>query len=347
MLELLKELIFEHGITGYESGIRKLIESKLPRQFPKHIDNMGNMIVEAGAGEPEVIFAAHMDELGMIVSEIREDGFLHIRNLMDIDPRIMLGRVLRIKTKKGEVKGVVGLKPIHLMSEDRYERHREMSQIVLAENMFVDIGADSAEEAHSLGVEILDPVTFEKNFEVLNSKYVTSRGLDNRAGCTVLLEAINTVSKLKKMKGKAFFAFTVQEERTMRGANLVALNYKDVKRAFIIDTSSSGLIPSGARSKGPGKLGNGPAFRCVDETFIADQEFVKEIRQIAEKKKIPSQLIFTGGRTDAEPFDMHGPKTLPITIPVRYTHSPAEVVSLKDIENTSKLIYAIVEHYCG
>jgi endoglucanase len=225
------------------------------------------------------------------------------------------------------------------MSEDRHE----MRQVVQFEDMFVDVGADTAKDAHSLGIEILDPVTFQKSFEILNSKYVCTRGLDDRAGCAVLLQVIEKCCR-RKMKGKVFFAFTVQEERGLRGAQLVG-SYVKAKRAFAIDTASSALIPGSSPDRGPAVLGAGPAIRCADARYIADPEFAKEIRKIAAKKRIPTQMVFAGGSTDAAAIEVQGPKSLPITIPVRYSHSPAEVANLRDLENTVKLLIAIVEHY--
>jgi putative aminopeptidase FrvX len=339
VIELLKELILEHGVSGYEAGIRNLIESKLPPDITRTTDNLGNFIVQIGQGEDEILFTAHMDELGFIVSEVRPDGFLRIRSLGGIDPRLVPGRTMRIKTKKGEVCGVVGAIPPHIMSEDRHE----MKQVPQFEDMFVDVGASNAREAHSLGIEILDPVTFQKTFEILNTKYVSARGLDDRAGCAVLLQVIEKCYT-RKMKGKVSFAFTVQEERGLRGAQLVG-SYLKAKRAFAIDTAASALMPGSSPDRGPAVLGAGPALRCADSRYIADPEFVKEIRKIAARRRIPTQIIFAGGSTDVAAIEVQGPKSLPITIPLRYTHSPVEVANLQDLENTVKLVIAIVEHY--
>jgi len=340
-LELIKELVNVHGVTGYEAGVRHVIESKLPDGIEKTVDNMGDLIVTVGSGEGGVIFAAHMDELGMVVADIRDDGFLRIKSLGGIDPRVVPGRVLRIKGAKGEVKGVVGVKPPHLMGADR----AEMKQVVPFEEMFVDIGAGSAREARELGVEVLDPVTFDKTFEVLNGKYISARGLDDRAGCAILLETISALSG-RKLARKVHFAFTVQEEAGLRGAQLVGCKF-DAQYVFAVDTASSGRTPSSDRAMGPAVLGGGPALRAIDNRFICDPAFVREVRSLAEEKGIPVQVVFTGGSTDAAVIALAGPKALPITFPVRYTHSPVEMVSIEDLENTKKLVEAIVEKYAG
>ena len=339
MIELLRELVMIHGVTGYEAGIREAIEAKLPPHVEKTVDNLGNLIVTVGSGPGGIIFAAHMDELGMVVADIRDDGFIKLKSLGGIDARVMAGRVLRIKTKKGEVKGVIGVKPPHLMYGDR----SEMKEVVPFEKMHLDIGADSGDEAREMGVEILDPVTFDKTFEVLNGRYVSARGLDDRAGCAMQIKTLEAL-KDKSLKKKIHFAFTVQEERGLRGAQLVGHNY-EAEYCFAIDTASSGREPSSDRSMGPAVVGGGPALRAIDNRHISDPAFVREVKGIAEANGIPIQVIFTGGGTDAAAIEVQGPKSLPIAFPARYTHSPVELACLDDFENGVKLMVAIVEKY--
>lgn len=341
MLELLRELVNVHGVTGYEAGIREAIEAKLPAGVEKTVDGLGNLIATIGSGEGGIIFAAHMDELGMVVADIRDDGFLMLKSLGGIDPRVMAGRVMRIKTAKGETKGVVGVKPPHLMFGDR----TEMKEVVPFEKMYLDIGADSADEVREMGVEVLDPVTFDKTFEVLNGKYVSARGLDDRAGCAIQLLALEALAG-KALKKKVHFAFTVQEERGLRGAQLVGAKF-EAQYAFAIDTASSGRTPASDRSMGPAVLGGGPALRAIDNRHISDPAFVREIKEIGEKNGIPMQVIFTGGGTDIAAIEVQGPKSLPIAFPARYTHSPVEMACLEDFENMVKVITVIVEHYAG
>jgi putative aminopeptidase FrvX len=341
MLELLRELVMVHGVTGYEAPIREAIEAKLPDGVEKTVDNLGNLIATIGSGPGGIIFAAHMDELGMVVADIRDDGFLKVKSLGGIDPRVMAGRVLRILTSKGEVKGVIGVKPPHLMYGDR----SEMKEVVPFEKMYLDIGADSAEEARGMGVDILDPVTFDKTFEVLNGKYISARGLDDRAGCAIQILALRELDGQKLAK-KVHFAFTVQEERGLRGAQLVGHSF-EAQYAFAIDTASSGCEPSTDRSMGPAIVGGGPTLRAIDNRHISDPAFVREIKALAESKGIPVQVAFTGGGTDAAAIEVQGPKALPIAFPARYTHSPVELASLEDFENAVKLVVAIVEEYAA
>jgi len=340
MLELLEEMVNIHGVTGYETPVREFVESKLPKGVKKNVDNMGDLVVTIGKGKGGIIFAAHMDELGMVVAGIRDDGFVRIKSLGGIDPRIMPGRILRILTTKGEVRGVVGIKPPHLMPD-----RTEMNKVIQFEDMHLDVGADSGDEARKMGVEILDPVTFHKTFEIINDKYVAARALDDRAGCTILLMAIKRLAK-KKLKKKVHFAFTVQEERGLRGAQLVGHQF-EADYAFAVDTASSGRVPSSEPAMGPAVVGGGPALRAIDNRHISDPAFVREVKTVAERAGIPVQVIFTGGGTDAAAIEVQGPKSLPIAFPARYTHSPVEMVAIKDLEDILALVVALVEEYAA
>lgn len=339
MLELIRKLVSLHGVAGYEEEVRNFIIGQLPKGIPFETDNLGNLIVSLGSGPEAIILAAHMDELGMVISDIREDGFLTIHSLGGLDPRILPSRVVRIKTNNGEIRGIIIINPPHLMNNPQ----EEMNSVIPFDQMFIDIGAESAEEVAELGIEILCPVTFDKTFEILNNKYISARGLDDRCGCAILLELINDLAHNQWSK-TILFAFTVQEERGLRGAQLIGKHYQS-PYAFAIDSASSSLVPNGHRAKGPAILGKGPALRAVDTKYIADHRFVKEIKEIADQFKIPSQIIISGGSTDAAAISLSGPKSLPISFPIRYTHSTVETVNISDLQNTKILVKTLINHY--
>ncbi|MBN1980014.1 MAG: M42 family metallopeptidase [Chitinivibrionales bacterium] len=338
MLNRIQELINIHGISGFETDVRNTIEAQLPPFITdKKVDNLGNLVVSVGSGSDELLFAAHMDELGCIVSDIMESGFIRIKSLGGIDPRVMPGRCMVIKSETGAlIRGVIGIKPPHFMSESR----EEMNIILTFDELYIDIGAESGDEVRALGIDILSPVTFVKTFEILNRTHISCRGLDDRVGCAILLEVINGLS-VKKLKKRIHFAFTVQEERGLRGAQLVALNYKP-HYAFAIDSCSSADMPSCNAAQSPARLGKGPALRALDNRHVADPAFLKMLRAIADKNEIPTQLIFSGGSTDAAAFELLGPKSISIGIPLRYTHSPVETARICDIEQTQKLVEALI-----
>ena len=329
---LLRELIETPGISGYEDRVRALIAGHLTD--PK-TDAMGNLVATIGGDGPALLFVAHMDEIGFVVSEVRKDGFLKLKPLGGIDPRTVFGRSLRIITRGGEITGVAGVVPPHLMRD----RAKEMAEIPPVIDLVVDIGAGSREEALGLGVEILDFAVMHKQIHTLNEKYVCARGLDDRVGCYILLKAME---RLGDVAARVHFAFSTQEEVGLRGAGLLARTYP-VEKAFAVDSVSAADFPGVRDDLGPAKLGAGPCLRVLDNAAIVSREFTKEIQAIAADAGIGLQVVFSGGGTDARAFQSEGPQIMPLTIPMRYTHSAVEMVHLDDVEQTIKLVCAIVD----
>ncbi|HUU07502.1 MAG TPA: M42 family peptidase, partial [Thermoplasmata archaeon] len=185
MKELLEEMIRIPGVSGYEDDIREYIRAKLKTmKLPAKEDNIGNLIVTIGTKGPHIVFIAHMDELGLVVTKMEDDGSLRIRKVGGIDDRTLVGRVVEIKTQKGTVTGVIGLKPPHLMtdSDDR-------KKVVSWEEVRVDVGTRSRKETERLGVRVLDPMVLKKDISYLGTDVMCARGIDDRAGCAVLLDA--------------------------------------------------------------------------------------------------------------------------------------------------------------
>lgn len=184
MKELVEELIKVPGVTGFEDDIRECIRAKVKAMGLKaEEDNIGNLITTVGDKGPRVVFIAHMDELGLIVSKIEKDGSIRIRKVGGIDDRSLVARVVEIKTRKGKVNGVLGLKPPHLMTESD-----DRKKVVSWEEVRVDVGTRSKEETERLGIRVLDPMVFKKDITYIGKDLICARGVDNRAGCAVILE---------------------------------------------------------------------------------------------------------------------------------------------------------------
>lgn len=341
MYETLEELLMIPGISGYEGRVRELIKQKLPDDVETTTDNMGNLVATVGEGDKQVLFVAHMDELGFIVTEVQDNGFLKIKPYGGTDPRTLFGRVLRFITRKGEVKGVVGVIPPHLMAD----RDKEMSTIPQITDFQVDVGASSGEEAEEMGLRVLDFGVMEKTFNIIADKYLCARALDDRLGCWLLLRALESIKK-KSLNARVHIAFSVQEEVGVRGAQLLAKTL-GVDMAFAVDSASSGDIPQARKDLSPSTLGKGPAFRVMDRGAIIPSEFVEELTALVEKTDIPFQVIFTGGGTDVRAFQLEppGPKVMPLAFPVRYTHSGVEMVHKDDAENMLRLIDLLIDTY--
>jgi putative aminopeptidase FrvX len=336
---LLQELLDVPGIPGYEYRVKEFIASRLPGEIETTADSLGNLVATIGEGDRAMLFVAHMDELGFVVSEVREDGFLKIKSLGGIDPRTVFGRSIRIVTETGTIFGAAAVVPPHLMTN----REKEMGTVPPITDLLIDIGAQSKAEAHSLGVKLLDFAVIEKTFHVLNGKYLCARALDDRLGCFILLEALDRL-KSEQLNWKVHFGFSVQEEVGLRGAELLG-NRLELDMAFAVDSASSADFPETRQDLSPARTGKGPAFRVLDNRAIIPPAFTKELVGIAEKAGIPHQVIFTGGGTDIGAIQSKGARVMPLAFPVRYTHSAVEMVHIDDVESIIELICAIVEHY--
>lgn len=341
MDELLRELIEVPGIPGYEDRVRALVEERLPEGVATQTDAMGNLVATVGEGEKACLFVAHMDEIGFVVSDITAEGFLKLKTLGGIDPRSAFGRVLRVVTAKGEVPGVVGIKPPHLMKS----REKEMAEVPGVSEWLLDIGARSREEAQALGVSVLDFAVWDKNPRVLNGRIWCARALDDRVGCYVLLRAMERLAE-ERFTWKVHFAFSVQEEVGLRGATLLARKFP-CELAFAVDSVSTADWPGVSRDLSPARLGEGTCLRVLDNASVIPVAFRKELEALAAKERIPLQTVFSGGGTDAQPFQVEGPQVMSLAFPLRYTHSAVELVHKDDVEATIRFVCAIARKYAG
>jgi putative aminopeptidase FrvX len=338
---LLEELLKVPGAPGYESLVRALVASRLPKGVAHTVDAMGNLVATLGEGAPRALFVAHMDEIGFVVSEVRDDGFLRLKPLGGIDPRTLVGRLLRIVTAKGQLLGATTVRPPHLMRD----KAAEMKNVPEVTDLYVDIGAKSRAEAQEMGVAILDFAVYEKEPRDLNKRLVCSRALDDRAGCWILLKAIEELSR-KPPAGTLHFAFSVQEEVGLRGASLLARKH-EVDWAYAVDSVSAGDFPGLTPDQGPARLGEGACLRVLDNATIVPPDLWRGVGEIAQGAGIRLQVVFSGGGTDARPFQTEGPRVVPLAFPLRYTHSAVEMVRADDLAETVKLVVALARRAPG
>jgi putative aminopeptidase FrvX len=232
-----------------------------------------------------------MDELGLVVTRIEENGMLRFKKVGGIDDRPLVGRVINVVISKGSVKGVIGLPPPHLMKDPV----KEMDRVLMAEELAIDIGCGTRNEAEDLGIKVMDTAVFEKCTVLLNGKMLSARGLDDRFGCATLLEILRRVSK-KNLKVRVTFVWNVQEEVGLRGARVAVL--KEMPDYVIaVDTYSATDIPGAPEHSNEIALGKGPVVRYMDNGSIASPKLVKFVQGIAVRKKIPLQIGITGGST--------------------------------------------------
>jgi putative aminopeptidase FrvX len=341
MKELLEELIKVPGVSGFEESIRDCIREKVEAMGLKtHEDNIGNLITIVGDSGPKIVFIAHMDELGLVVTKIEGDGSLRIRKIGGIDDRSLVGRVVNIKTQKGIVTGVLGLKPPHLMTESD-----DRKKVVSWEEVRVDVGTRSKAESEKLGLRVLDPMVFKKDISYLGGDLICARAVDNRAGCVVILDVLSRL-KDRRLPVQLVFVWGVQEETGLKGAKVIGFTMRpDYVFAVDIMTSTDGPMQGDTYEKV--MLGHGPAMRMLDHGAVASPKLRKMIEDIARVNKIPLQYGTGGGSTDGAAMQEYGSLMMPLGIPMRYTHSPIECASLKDMQNASKILVKVAERLAG
>lgn len=270
---------------------------------------------------------AHMDEIGLLITGITNDGKLKFRKIGGIDDRLLLGRHVRVITEKGELDGVIGVTPVHLNLERKFDT-------IPWHSLEIDIGAESKEEAEEMGVKVLDFAVFKKHFSILNNKYIATRSLDDRFGVVALIEAIKDLVD-HDLDGKYIFAFTVQEEIGLKGAKFLANKYSP-KYAIAVDSFACCSFLTGDV-----RLGKGAVIRAVDNSAIYTPSLARRALEIAKKNNIPIQIGVTGGGTDASVFEAKS-QTLALSVPIKYLHSETEMLHLDDLKALIKLIEALV-----
>ncbi len=329
-MDLLRRLVFEPGVSGYEEPIRRLIISEIEDYGKVNIDDVGNVFLDLGGEGDTVLLAAHMDELGLVVTNIFDDGLLAFRKLGGIDDRTLPSQHVLVLGSKGPVEGVIGLEPPHLQFEKE-------PKTVPWHQLRIDVGASSRQEVEEMGIRVLDPVVPKKHWSMLNhGKFLASRGFDDRAGVYVLIELAKLVARGEiKPRHHVVLAWTVQEELGLRGAFAIAARLKP--RYFVAVDTMACCRPE---ITGPLKLGQGPAIRVLDNAYVANWGLVKRLREVAEEEKIPSQLASGGGGTDAAAFQRAGVASIAVVMPVKYAHTTTELIARSDIENTVRLLAA-------
>lgn len=336
-IELLKELILTPGISGCEDPIREKIREKISRFGETVVDPMGNLTLTMGSGEKHALFVAHMDEIGLVVTHIEDDGYIRVKKVGGLDDRVLSGRMVDIYPDDSlkAVPGVIGLKPPHLMKN----REKEMAEAIRPEDLRVDVGTRSREETESLGVKKLSPIILRKHFSTLANDMVATRGLDDRLGCAALIEALELID-IGSLKVNLTFAWSVQEELGLRGAYALG-NELHPDYAVAIDSCTTGDSPQVDYHLSAVSLGAGPVLRMFDRLAFASRTMMKRVSDAAAHGGIPVQVAVTGGATDGGALQTFGALMIALAVPVRYVHSPVEVMSLRDYHNLVKLLAVV------
>lgn len=339
IVKTLEKLSNACGVAGREDEVRDLMKKFLkPHVDEVREDKLGNIIgiIEGKEKAPKVMFAAHMDEIGLLVKTVSKKGFLGFAKIGGIDDRILLAQKVIVYTEKGPLHGIIGSKPPHIQKEE------ERKKAITYDKLFIDVGAGDRGEAKEMGVRIGDPVGFDIEFAEVGGDIVIGKAFDDRIGCAVMVEA---VKRLKKTECTVYAVGTVQEEVGLRGATTAAFGiHPDI--GIAIDVTVAGDVPGVKEVEAPIKMGKGPSLTVADRGLITHPKVLRLLIDAAEENKIPYQLE-TGlpGSTDAARISLsrEGVPSGVISIPTRYIHSPTALLSLKDVENSVKLTVEAIQ----
>lgn len=351
-IELLRELCLAFGPTGCEEGVAELIKLQLDGEYDSlKTDKMGNLIVLVkGSGEgynadepKKIMISAHMDEVGFMITEIGEDGYIRFGNVGSIDPRVMCGRNVQLGDENNRIKGVIASKAIHLQSPE------ERKTATPIKKMYVDIGAENREEAQKY-LKVGDFGTFDSDFVLFgtNDSMMKSKAIDDRLGCAVMIEVIRRIrEKQIKLPFDIYFCFTVREEIGLSGAETAAKSIMPDFSIVLESTTAADLADVPDNSK-VAKLGDGGAVSLADRATIYNREFVDFAMRVAEKNDIKAQIKkAVAGGNDAGHIHKsgRGVKTLAISAPTRYIHSPSCVASVDDYRSIRELVWAMLSDW--
>ena len=330
LLRQMKELTQLRGISGCEDQVREYLIQRIAGHCDSYeVDNMGNLIVHKKgkkAPEKKVLFSAHMDEVGFIVTHITPEGMLHFETVGGVTPAVTAGRPVLVGEQA--IPGVIGTRPVHLITE---EERKEYAKI---EDMRIDIGAKDKAEAEKM-VSPGDQATFIGPWKELGENSILARAIDDRAGCALLLGMLQG-----ELEYDCTFAFVVQEETGCAGSKAVAFSQRpDI--AVAVESTTAGDLPTAPDGRQVCRVGAGPVISFMDKGTIYPWDLYQQAAKLAEDAGIPWQTkegVFGGNDARSYVSSAAGAKVLAVSLPVRYLPSANTLTNRSDIENARKLL---------
>lgn len=327
---LLKELLSLDGPSGYEDAVRDFIK-KHAACDEIYSDSMGNLICHKKGNGKKVMVCAHMDEVGLIITGINDDGFLNFSTLGGIETTVLSSK--KVLIGKNRIPGIIGAKAIHLQNKD------EVKTALKTKDLTIDIGAKDKDRARSI-VSLGDYAVFDGEYTPFGDNLIKSKALDDRVGCAILLELMK-----EEYNSDMYFVFTVQEELGVRGARVATYSIQpDI--ALVIEGTTCSEVYGSEPHNFVTKLGDGAVMTAVDGSAISDKEYFDFIMDIAKKNNIKLQIKrTTRGGTDAAAIQRSGSgvKTAVLAVPCKYIHSPVSVMNMSDFESVYSLSKCVLK----
>jgi endoglucanase len=338
---LLKELTEANGVAGYEAPVRAVVRRYLEPLGELSGDKIGSLICKksGSAASPKVMLAGHMDEIGFMVKQITQEGFIKFLPLGGWFDQVMLGQRVVIQTAKGDVVGVIGAKPPHLLSAE------ERSKIVVKKDMYIDIGATSLAEVEAAGVRQGDPIVPRADFVPLSSgKTYLSKAFDDRVGVALMVSALRELQD-QAHPNTVYAAATVMEEVGLRGAT-TSVRVVDPDVAIVLESDIAGDVPGIKQEESAIKLGAGPTLLIYESRTIPNHKLREFAQQLAAELEIPIQISFVeAGGTDGGAIHLHGigVPTIVLSVAARHIHSHSSIIHRADYDQAVRLLVALIQ----
>ena len=331
-IELLKKLCNISGISGDESKVRSAILEEIKHTTHNiEVDALGNIIaLKKGkkSAKQKLMLCAHMDEVGFIVTDINEDGFLKFESVGGINSNSIISR--SVSVGKNNIKGVIGTKPIHLLKKDERNKPVNISE------MYIDIGAKDKKDAQRY-VSYGDSVSFNNSFKYCNG-VIKSKAIDDRVGCAILIEIMK-----RDLPVDMCFAFTTQEEIGLRGAKVCSYNINP-DSAIVVEGTTAADVFNVNKYEQVCKLNSGAVISFMDNRTIYDKCYFELACKTAQKENIPYQIkraVAGGNDAGAIQASRSGVKTIALSVPCRYIHTAESMANENDINSVYKLAFKL------
>jgi endoglucanase len=333
--DLLRELSEAFGVPGAEDEVRAILARHLAPFAEISYDRLGSIIARkrGSSAAPKVMLPAHMDEIGLIVKHITDQGFLRFSQARGWWSQVLMAQRWVVRTHRGDIIGITGAKAPHLLTEE------ERNKPLLVKDMYLDIGANSREQALEMGVRPGDPAAPWSPFAQLGGGRLLGKAWDDRVGCAMVIELMRELAR-RDHPNTVFAVGTIQEETGLRGAKTSAAAVgPDV--ALVAEVSCANDVPGATQDGTYSELGKGPAICVYDAQMIPSARLRDLVREVAEELDIPHQFVaLEGGTTDGTSVQVHGQgvPTLYLGPAARYVHSHVSIIDEADFDNTLKLM---------
>ncbi len=332
---IVSRLVETYGVSGHEAAVREVVLHYLPAWARPTTDSAGNVLVRAGSGAPLTVFVAHMDEIGFVVTAIRDDGRLDLRQVGGFFPSLFEAEPALVHTASGVVPAVFSPRDSVGPTPRRFPGR-----------LAADPGSGSRAATEALGIRVGDVLTMPKQFTALAGTRATARSFDDRVGCAAQLLALRHLDP-RRLRHAVLFIFSTREEVGLEGARFEAqrLAAEHPARVYAIDTFVSADAPLEIKTFADAKVGGGAVVRAVDNSSVTPAALVDSLLALARAARLPLTAGTTNGGNDGSTFTRYGVPDVGIGWPLRYAHSPAEVIDLRDLVDLGAVIRLAAERW--